>query len=165
VKKNCYEGSKCCKCIHILFTTNIIREGKTLWIKEQNAAKWIHGANEIKPQFPPRFTPLVSRPSSFISGLMRYHCRNIPEMIFRYIAALTCVPVQLSRTGYFKLLFQTAVKDMKHSFQSCDRTFIACLTLCRQYSALSILKRCKISRLYRNFVQYVKHKQSVTFFW
>jgi hypothetical protein len=25
-KYNCYEGSKCCKCVQILFTTNIIRE-------------------------------------------------------------------------------------------------------------------------------------------
>jgi len=50
--KNCYEGCKWCKYIHILFTTNIIREEKTLWLKEQNAAKWIHGATEIKLHTP-----------------------------------------------------------------------------------------------------------------
>jgi hypothetical protein len=43
-EKNCYVGNKCCKCIHILFTTNIIREGNTLWPKEQKAANWIHVA-------------------------------------------------------------------------------------------------------------------------
>jgi len=99
-----------------------------------------------------------------MSGLTRYHCVNITEIIFIYIAALTLVPVQQSRTGYFKLLYLTTVKDMKHSFQLCDRFFIGCLTLCRQCAALSILKRCKISRLYRNFLQYVKHKHANTFF-
>jgi hypothetical protein len=89
---------------------------------------------------------------------MRYHCVNIPEIIFRYIAGLTLAPVQQSRTAYFKLLFQTTVKDIKHMFQSCDRSFIACLTLCRQCAGLSILQRCTISRLYRNFLRRVKHK-------
>ena len=123
--------------------------------KEQNAAKPIHGTTEIKPQHPKRGPPVSITPC-LISGLIRYHCVNIPELIFRYIAALSLVPVQQQRTGYFKLLFQTAVKDMKHSFQSCDRSFIASFTLCRQFSALSILRRCKISRLQRNFVQYTK---------
>jgi hypothetical protein len=125
---------------------------------EQNAVMRSHGATEIKLQNPPHAPPPSTRcPGTprLTSGLMRYHCMNIPDITFRYIVALTLVPVQQSRTGYFKLLFQTAVKDMKHSFQSCDRSFIACLTLCRQRSALCILKRCKICRLYRNFVQYV----------
>jgi len=108
--------------------------------------------------------PPGHRPPHLFSGLNRYHCVNIPEIIFRYIAALTWVPVQQSRTGYFKLLFQTAVTDMKHSFQSCDRPFIACLTSCLQCSALNILQRCTISRLYRNFVQHVKHKHCYTVF-
>ena len=111
-------------------------------------------------------SPLSRFPRSprLIFGWMLYHFVNIPEIIFRYIAALTWVQVQQSQTEHSKLLFQTSIKDMKHSFQSCDRPFIACLTSCLQCSALNILQRCTISRLYRNFVQHVKHKHCYTVF-
>jgi len=60
------------------------------------------------------------------------------------------VPVQQSRTGYYNLLFQTAVKYMKNSFQSCDLSIIACLTLCRTSNKQTDYK----STLYEFFFEF-----------